>query len=72
MTLVQRFFIGGRVSGHTIAVPKERATHTVEGDVYTLRLLADSEGRMKDVFVLRSVSDEVAEDVMNGVTKTVG
>ena len=55
-----------------MAVPNDSTTHIIQGDVYTLRTLKDLDGRVHDVFVLRSVSDEAAEDIMNGVTKTVG
>lgn len=66
-----RSFYGGCVDGHSIAIPKGKQIHEVQGDVYTLRLLADKRGQMHSVMVLRTISDEVAEDYMNGVTKTL-
>jgi hypothetical protein len=81
--LVTRPFLGGVANNCSIAIPKDVTIWSVPKrgldfdapgvpqDVYTLRLLADRKGRMYDVMVLRAISDETAEDWINGVAQVI-
>ena len=81
--LVTRPFLGGVANNSSITIPKNVTIWAVPKrdpdfdapgvlkDVYTLRLLADRRGKLRNVMVLREISDETAEDWINGVLQVV-